>query len=512
MCSYSCIYVSFLLVVGSARAWTIGVAGRRDDAVVSNVHLGNIKHDGDGSEPTNPSASNNDSDTLSRREVISRGLMLAGGSTLSLPSSSYAETGSTIDSQGQLPSSMSAATSLLSDYNPSEYKTLPSLGRSVFPPPFLPPINNRATYRYSLGRDAWSLEQLIAFANVTATIRTNVIKLEDGGLWVSGPLWPTEEYCALLDELGPVAHVVLPTNALEHKAAMKQFLFKYRGADVWISPGQYGPFGECGIITEDMNEEQVSVIVENAARSMGYRVDGILPARAKSGTQSKAKNMHPSWINEFDVATLCVELPGNAGPVSECAFYHKSTKTLAVTDAVIAVPRVSSDDGAGTYPLQPIFSTYTFDDVDLSNPTFWPRTVLQAVFLPLRAEPSKSGTPVYPGYEALANRLVRAPILRAFADARAPNEIREWVKQIVGFQRFDRIITAHFASPINAGPKIFAKAFIHLDEVAASGEVFSALPIDCQDWSTLSALNGFIGDNKLGAPVVYDFRRGCKEN
>ena len=73
----SCIYVSFLLVVGSARAWTIGVAGRRDDAVVSNVHLGNIKHDGGGSEPTNPSASNNDSDTLSRREVISRGLMLA---------------------------------------------------------------------------------------------------------------------------------------------------------------------------------------------------------------------------------------------------------------------------------------------------------------------------------------------------------------------------------------------------------------------------------------------------
>ena len=454
MCTYSCIYVSFLLV-GSARAWTIGVAGRRDDAVVSNAHLGNIKHDGSEPhhEPTDLSASNNDSDTLSRREAISRGMMFAGGSTLSLPSSSYAETGSTIDSQRQLPSS--AATSLLSDYNPSEYKTLPSLGRSVFPPPFLPPINNRATYRYSLGRDAWSLEQLIAFANVTATIRTNVIKLEDGGLWVSGPLWPTEEYCALLDELGPVAHVVLPTNALEHKAAMEQFLFKYRGAD-------------------------------------------------------DAKNMHPSWINEFDVATLCVELPGNAGPVSECAFYHKSTKTLAVTDAVIAVPRVSSDDGAGTYPLQPIFSTYTFDDVDLSNPTFWPRTVLQAVFLPLRAEPSKSGTPVYPGYEALANRLVRAPILRAFADARAPNEIREWVKQIVGFQRFDRIITAHFASPINAGPKIFAKAFIHLDEVADSDEVFSALPIDCQDWSTLSALNGFIGDNNLGAPVVYDFRRGCK--
>ncbi|KAL9188566.1 hypothetical protein ACHAXT_006944 [Thalassiosira profunda] len=397
--------------------------------------------------------------------------------------------------------------SLLSGYDPSGYKTLPSLGRTVFPPPFLPPLTNRATYRYSLGRDAWALEQLLAFANVTATIRTNVIKLSDGGLWVSGPLWPTEEYCALLDELGTVTNVVLPTNALEHKAAMQQFLQRYPKASVWLSPGQYGPFGECGIVTQDMSEEQVKAVVNSARKTMGYRVDGILPVGALPKDRERLpKTLYPPWIKDFDMAVLCVELPGNAGPVSECAFVHKPSRTLAVTDAVIAVPPVSES----AFPLQPIFSTYTFDEVTLSDSTFWPRTVLQAVFLPLRAETTDSGEVVYPGYEALANRLVRAPILRAFADARAPDAIREWVDQIASLQTFDRIITAHFASPVNAGRKEFTKAFAHLNSGASYDDLSTSLPIECRDWATLDSLNAFIDDNKLGAPTVYDFKRGCR--
>jgi len=455
---------------------------------------------------------------------LSKGIIVGGSgiaSALSLPTRARADTATVQDIQRPLSSPTSAATTpLLSNYNPSNYKTLPSYGRTVFPPSFLPPLNNRATYRYSLGRNAWALEQLIAFANVTATIRTNVIKEENGELWVCGPLWPTDEYCALLDELGPVTNVVLPTNALEHKAAMKQFVRKYPDAEVWISPGQYGPFGECGVVTEDMDEDQVNRVVRKAAKTMGYRVDGILPLRAQPGTQSKAhepkpKNMFPSWADRFDTAVLCVDLPGNAGPTSECAFVHKPSKTLVVTDAVICVPSVSTtaagdNDSTLQFPIQPIFSSY-FDETTLSDPTFWPRTVLQAVFLPLRTEPSKSEMAVYPGYEALTNRLVRAPILRAFADARAPDSVRDWVNRIAGLTTFDRIITAHFASPINAGQDLFTGAFAHLDRDASLDELSSTLPpIACQDWSTLDSLNDFIGDNKLGAPVVYDFRRGCK--
>lgn len=470
-----------------------------------------------------PSGAKHDCHSLSRRGALSKGIFYTGvAATLSLPSSSHADTSA---------ASTSDAKSLLSNYNPSDYKTLPSYGRTVFPPPFLPPLDNRATYRYSLGRDAWALEQLLAFSNVTATIRTNVIKLEDGGLWVCGPLWPTDEYCALLDELGPVKHVVLPTNALEHKAAMKQFVNKYPDADVWISPGQYGPFGECGVVTDDMNEEQVNKVARKAAKTMGYRVNGILPVRAPTeskvqdtgqslisltdSVQDTNRNMLPSWSDSFDIEALCVEIPGNAGPVSECAFVHKPSMTLVVTDAVISVPSVSTstsrvNDPTPQFPIQPIFSTY-FDEATISDPTFWPRTVLQAVFLPLRTESSTEGTmAVYPGFEALTNRLVRAPILRAFADARAPDAVRGWVSHISDLTTFDRILSAHFASPINAGPDLFTKAFAHLDQDASLDEISAALPpISCQDWSTLNTLNDFIGDNKLGAPVVYDFRRGC---
>lgn len=490
----------WLLSCSGAGAWTASLESRRR---FSTLHLG--------AEDT-PS-SDHSYQLFNRREALSRGL-LVGGTVIS-PSSSLADSAIST-STPNVPQSSSSSISLLSEYHPTEYKTLPTNGRTVFPPSFLPPLNNRATYRYSLGRNAWALEQLLAFQNVTATIRTNVIKLEDGTLWVCNPLWPTEEYCALLDELGPVKHAVLGSNALEHKAAMKQFLAKYPNIDdVWLSPGQYGPFGECGIVTEDMNEEQVYALVKKASQTMGYRVDGILPVKAqKQGIRqsSMPKNMYPTWSNVFDYEVLCVQLPGNAGPVSEVAFVHKPTSTLIVTDAVICVPSVSTstttdaDDSTSKYPLQPIFSTY-FDETVLSDATFWQRTVLQAVFLPLRTD--ESGT--YPGFDALKNRLVRAPILRAFTDSRAPDASLDWVKSISSL-KFDRIVTSHFASPINAGPALFTEAFAHLDQDASLDELASVLPpISCQDWSTLNSLNEFIDSNNLGAKVVYDFKRECKD-
>ena len=125
----------------------------------------------------------------------------------------------------------------------------PSAGRSYFPA-LTPPFQNRATYRYDLGRGAWALEQLLTFANVTATIRCNVVRLEStGGLWVHSPQWPTGEFCSLLEGIGgPIEHVVLPCNAFEHKAPMQAFVEKYPNTKVWIAPGQYGPLGKHKII------------------------------------------------------------------------------------------------------------------------------------------------------------------------------------------------------------------------------------------------------------------------
>jgi hypothetical protein len=58
------------------------------------------------------------------------------------------------------------------------------------------------------------------FFNVTTPIRTTVVQLKDGRLWVHAPVAPTRECMRLLGEIGgEVAYIVLPTTAFEHKAS-----------------------------------------------------------------------------------------------------------------------------------------------------------------------------------------------------------------------------------------------------------------------------------------------------
>ena len=127
----------------------------------------------------------------------------------------------------------------------------------VFLESILPPILNRATALYDLGRGAYGLEQLLAFTNVSATVRANVVRLKDGSLFVFAPVAPTEECLALLKDIGgPVSHIALPVTALEHKAFFGPFVRNFPNAKVWVAPGQYGPFGSMD--------------------SLPYRVDGVL--------------------------------------------------------------------------------------------------------------------------------------------------------------------------------------------------------------------------------------------
>lgn len=410
-------------------------------------------------------------------------LLMSSSSALSLGDGSHSTTGVTRRGwfQQTAGASLAAATTAPSatlaaqgpHLLPEAYQSAaqaPSKGRRYFPT-LTPPFLHRATYRYDLGRHAWAFEQLLAFANVTATIRSNVIELQNGGgLWVHSPQWPTGEFLELLDELNqPVKHIVLPCNALEHKAPMSDFCKRFPKATVWISPGQYGPFGACGLSMKDKV-------------SMPYRVDGIL-----------GSGESPPWADEFDIATLYVDLPENAGPVSEAAFFHRPTRTLVATDAVVYIPGGKAPD---------IFSTY-FNDEAMQDSTFWPRSVLQAVFLPLRQDDNGG----YPAFSAIQDRLVRAPILRAFADARAPEAVEEWTQKIAAWD-FDRIITSHFSSPIAATPADFSAADAYLD--AAKAKASTALPpIACQDWELLDGLNNVIAENKLGAPAVYDYTVGC---
>jgi hypothetical protein len=176
---------------------------------------------------------------------------------------------------------------------------------------------------------------------------------------------------------------------------------------------------------------------------MGYKVDGIF---------GDENNPPPPWSDEFDIATLYVNLPRNAGPVSEVAFCHR---------------------------------------------------------------PSTS----YPGYEALVDRLVRAPILRAVVDARAPGAVKDWILEQTTTTvdpttndrkkwDYDRIITGHFASPIEATPADVRASFDYLFKEDLSGSS-SLPPIACRDWELLDSINQFIAKYNAGEPAVFDFQRGC---
>eukprot|EP00978_Attheya_sp_CCMP212_P045739 scaffold358781_cov35-Attheya_sp.AAC.1 len=99
------------------------------------------------------------------------------------------------------------------------------------------------------------------------------------------------------------------------------------------------------------------------------------------------------------MCTLYADLPENAGPVSEVVFCHRPTKTLIATDAVVFIPSKAPS----------IFGTY-FDSSQVQQEDFWPKTVLQSVFLPLRTEDTGGdvdallGSYHYPGFQALEGR------------------------------------------------------------------------------------------------------------
>jgi len=284
------------------------------------------------------------------------------------------------------------ATPILDGYDPLDFDELPSAGRHFFST-LLPPYFNRPTYCYTLGRGTWALEQPILLGDARVTIRTIVVRMADKRLWVLSPQWPTGEFRALLDGLGEVAHVVLPTNAWEHAAPMASFVRFYPQATVWVSPGQRGPFGSC--------DQDV------ASANMPYHLDGVLPPR------SSTLAAMPPWANEFEIRTVYAEKIW-----SESAFYHRPSHTLMITDAV-AFPADEDSPILNTDP-KPVAARATSLETLLS------------------------------GFDRPALRRFR--LLQALQDVRAPDTFRAWFEDVIGIGAFDRILTLHFASPIKASP------------------------------------------------------------
>ena len=147
----------------------------------------------------------------------------------------------------------------------------------------------------------WGFEQCIALASVSTNIRMTAVKLRNGDLWVSAPISPTRQCLRLLDELGKVAHLVVPSTALEHKASLAEFKRTYPKATIWATPGQAPP-----------------ITVPSDSRILG---------------QGQA----PPWADELDCKVFFVE-PPVTDTFAEAVFFHKETRTLLVTDCALKLP------------------------------------------------------------------------------------------------------------------------------------------------------------------------------
>jgi hypothetical protein len=54
-------------------------------------------------------------------------------------------------------------------------------------------------------------------------------------------------------------------------------------------------------------------------------------------------------------------------------------------------------------------------------------------------------------FDAICERLLVGPVVRTLVYSKIPNTVCDWVDSICADWRFERIIPAHFSSPVKAG-------------------------------------------------------------
>jgi len=272
----------------------------------------------------------------------------------------------------------------------------------------LAPAPYKETLRTELvpGR-IWGFEQCIALLSVSTNIRMTAVRLRDGTLWVSAPISPTRQCLRQLDELGEVAHLVVPSNALEHKASLAEFARIYPRASIWVTPGQ--------------SESLIGV-----------------PATSRVLGQGSP----PPWLDELDFKIFYVA-PPVTDTFAEAAFFHKETRTLLVTDCALKLP-----------PSPPkVLESYGYDGAPRAiSPEEWRYKAIAFNFVTARGQDDAD-------FDALARApAIVNPLLRFLVYRRCPTQAAEWVQDVASWP-FERIVPAHLQAPFSCTPAQFLDAF-----------------------------------------------------
>ncbi|XP_024015489.1 uncharacterized protein LOC18023569 isoform X2 [Eutrema salsugineum] len=274
-----------------------------------------------------------------------------------------------------------------------------------FPFPLGPFLNRRTIRTEAVKGCIWMFEQeqALGFSSVSTNIRMTVIKLKSGGLWVHAPIAPTKECIQLIKELGaPVEYIVLPTFAYEHKIFVGPFSRKFPKAQVWVAPRQW-----------------------SWPLNLPLEFFGIFRAKI-----IKDGDLSTPWAEEIEQKVLSSPEVG-IGPYVEVAFYHKRSRTLLVTDAVIFVPKkppssisnesllASAKNGLAVKILSK--GKQVPNDPVVDNPNTrqkgWERMVLQILFLgPSNLlEPNAS-------FAQMSQKLIVSPIVKTLVFSKVPEK------------------------------------------------------------------------------------------
>ena len=67
-------------------------------------------------------------------------------------------------------------------------------------------------------------------------------------------------------------------------------------------------------------------------------------------------------------------------------------------------------------------------------------------------------------FDALAERLLVPPVVRATLFSQDPKRVRAFVDRVCASWDFDKVVPAHWAGPVTAGPAEVARAFRFLED------------------------------------------------
>lgn len=212
--------------------------------------------------------------------------------------------------------------------NAAEADTAPGKGRGyvlgVVPIFLAVPFFHRATFRTEVvPNSVWTFEQRQGIGlglNTAVNVRMTAVRIKaTGGLLLYSPVAPTGECVALVKELGgDVEHIVLGTTLFEHQQFFAPMCRAFPDATPHAAKGQWAwPI------------DVYSPVV------------GGLPGGRSIKACEVTSDEDAPLPRDFECLTLDLPPVGLDARLSftELAVFHRPSRTLLVTDAVVSVPR-----------------------------------------------------------------------------------------------------------------------------------------------------------------------------